>query len=183
MGPSCPGSTDFAPETRSCRIAAPLLMGPSCRLWLLYADTPSVPFCWWPKNSDSPHRHAFRTTINKGRSSKTECIVKSLNPFPEINCFTLFPFPVGTVPAASTDRSCVGRWLHSCWEMRGDQILTLRSLSLSVCFFFKKKETVTCTSWWCSDSVENCCISPGMSWGSTRQSVGQIGFMWSSKCG
>jgi hypothetical protein len=35
----------------------------------LIPRTPSVPFCWSPKNSDSPHRHAFRTTINKGRSS------------------------------------------------------------------------------------------------------------------
>jgi hypothetical protein len=35
------------------------------------AAAPSVSFCWSAKNSDSPHRHAFRTTINKeGRSSR-----------------------------------------------------------------------------------------------------------------
>jgi hypothetical protein len=30
-------------------------------------STPSVSFCWSPKNSDSPRRHAFQTTMNKGR--------------------------------------------------------------------------------------------------------------------
>jgi hypothetical protein len=38
-------------------------------MFLLGLSTPSVPFCWSPKNSDSSHRHTSQTTINKGRSS------------------------------------------------------------------------------------------------------------------